>query len=93
VNPSAPLRSFLGAAKLADGDGDLDLIVSSDNHSGGRKEADVFVFINLKPNGRASSLWNWHKANDSSLPYHHINDMEIKDMDVDGKLDIVVRSL
>ena len=95
VNPSAPLRSFLGAVKLADmdRDGDLDLIVSSDNHSGGRKEASVFVFINPKPNGQTSNIWNWHKANGSSLPYHHINDMEIEDMDGDGKLDIVVRSL
>ena len=95
VNPGAPLRLFLGAAKLADmdGDQDLDLIVSSDHHSGGSKEADVFVFINPKPNGQATSPWNWHKASGSSLPYHHINDMEIEDMDGDGKLDIVVRSL
>jgi hypothetical protein len=95
INPNAPLRSFLGAAKLADmdKDGDLDLIVSSDNHSGGSKEADVFVFINPKPNGKASGLWSWYKANGSLLPYHHINDMEIEDMDDDGKLDIVIRSL
>ncbi|MFC1634417.1 FG-GAP repeat domain-containing protein [Planctomycetota bacterium] len=95
VNPGAPLRSFLGTAKLADmdGDGDLDLIVSSDNHSGGKMEADVYIFINPKPNGQASDTWNWHRANNTSLPYHHINDMEIADMDGDGKLDIVVRSL
>jgi hypothetical protein len=76
-----------------DGDGHPDLIVSSDNHSGGKKEADVFVFINPMPAGRASDTWSWHKANASLLPYHHINDMEIADMDGDGTLDIVVRSL
>jgi FG-GAP-like repeat len=94
-NPSAPLRLFLGAVRLADmdGDGDLDLIVSSDNHSGGKKEADVFVFLNPKADGRASDTWAWHKANASLLPYHHINDMEIADLDGDGKLDIIVRSL
>ena len=37
-NPNVPLRPFLGAAKLTDidSDGDLDLIVSSDHHSGNR---------------------------------------------------------
>ena len=95
VNQSAPLRPFLGSAKLADmdSDGDLDLIVSSDNHSRAEKEADVFVFINPKPNGQAGDHWDWHKANSSLLPCHHINDMEIADMDGDGKLDIIVRSL
>jgi hypothetical protein len=51
------------------------------------------VFINPRPNSQASVTWSWHRANDGSLPYHHINDMEIADMDSDGKLDIVVRSL
>ncbi len=95
INPSAPLRSFLGSAKLADmdGDRDLDLIVSSDNHSGNKMQADVFVFINPKPADKPSDRWKWYKANDNVLPLHHINDMEIADMDDDGKLDIIVRSL
>jgi hypothetical protein len=94
-NPGAPLRSFLGATKLADmdRDGDLDLILSSDNHSGGPKQADVFVFVNPRPKEQGGSFWRWHKVSPGPLPCHHINDMEIADMDGDGKLDIVVRSL
>lgn len=94
-NSDAPLRLFLGAAKLADmdSDGDHDLVVSSDNHSGGPREAEVFVFVNPRPAGQATSPWRWHTVSNKSLPYHHINDMEIADMDGDGKMDIVVRSL
>jgi hypothetical protein len=86
------LRSFVGAAKLADmdGDGDVDLVVSSDNHSGGSKQADVYVYINP---GSASASWSFHRVTPATLPLHHINDMEIADMDGDGKQDIVTRSL
>jgi len=86
------LRSFLGAAQLADmdQDGDLDLIVSSDNHSGGSRQADVYVYVNP---GAATSSWSYQRVTASTLALHHINDMEIADMDGDGKLDIVTRSL
>ncbi|GHA18788.1 hypothetical protein GCM10008090_30500 [Arenicella chitinivorans] len=88
------LRSFLGAAKLADmdGDGDVDLVVSSDNHSGGTKQADVYVYLNPGP-GSATSTWPYQRVTSSTLALHHINDMEIADMDGDGRLDIVTRSL
>ena len=93
INNGAPLRSFLGAAKLADfdGDGDYDIAVSSDNHSGNSKQADVFIFVN--PGAAASGTWPYHKCNASTLPLHHINDMVIADIDDDGKKDIVTRSL
>ena len=88
------LRSFLGAAQLADmdNDGDLDLIVSSDNHSGGTKQADIYIYVNP---GAASVTgnWNFQRVTPSTLELHHINDMEIADMDGDGKQDIVARSL
>ena len=91
---TAPLRSFLGAAKLADmdNDGDLDLIVSSDNHSGSSKKADIFVYVN-PGKSNVTGTWSYHTANASVLPVHHFNDMEIADLDDDGKLDIVARSL
>lgn len=87
------LRSFLGAAQLADmdNDGDLDLIVSSDNHSGGSKQADIYVYEN--PGGSATGNWPFHRVTPNTLPLHHINDMEIADLDGDGKQDIVARSL
>ncbi len=88
------LRSFLGAAKLADmdGDNDLDLVVSSDNHSGGSKQADLYVYVNPGA-GAATGAWSFHRVTPSTLALHHINDMEIADMDGDNKLDIVTRSL
>ena len=87
------LRSFLGSAQLADmdNDGDLDLIVSSDNHSGGSREADVYIYEN--PGGSTASDWPSYRVTPSTLALHHINDMEIADMDGDGSLDIVMRSL
>lgn len=93
-NESAPLKSFLGSAKLVDvdNDNDNDLVVSSDNHSGGTKDADIFVFENPLPDGDVYGKWNYVFVA-KGLPYHHINDMEVADMDNDGKIDIVVRSL
>lgn len=88
------LRSFLGAAQLADmdNDGDLDLIVSSDNHSNGTMEADIYVYENPGA-GSVTGNWSFHTVTSTTLALHHINDMEIADMDGDGNQDIVVRSL
>jgi len=93
-NDAAPLKSFLGSAKLADfeNDGDNDLVVSSDNHSGETKDADILVFENPLPDGDVSRPWRLTYVA-RGLPYHHINDMEVADMDNDGKIDVVVRSL
>ena len=88
------LRSFLGAAQLADmdGDSDLDLIVSSDNHSGSSRQADIYVYINPGA-GAATGNWQFERVTTNTLSLHHINDMEIADMDGDGQPDIIARSL
>lgn len=90
----AHLRSFLGAAKVADmnGDGHQDLVISSDNHSGGSKQADIYVYLNPGP-AAVTGNWSFHRVTPTTLALHHINDMEIADMDGDGKPDIVTRSL
>lgn len=93
-NADARLRPFLGAARLADmdGDGDPDLVLSSDNHSGAARECDLYVLLNPLPDGSASSSWHPIPIAED-LAWHHVNDMEIADMDQDGKPDVVVRSL
>jgi len=85
------LRSFLGSVQLADmdNDGDQDLVVSSDNHSGGSKQADVYVYINPGA-GSVTSNWSFHRVTPTTLALHHINDMEVADMDGDGKRDIIL---
>ncbi len=96
INNSAPLKPFLGSVKLADmdKDGDLDVVLTSDNHSGSSSamKADVFVFVNPGPSN-VKGTWSFHKVNTSELPLFHINDLEIADMDGDGKKDIICRSL
>lgn len=89
------LRPFLGAARLADmdGDDDLDLIVSSDMHSGDNKEADVYIFENPRPRRNAVDAWPMRRIHEKTLAVHHINDMEIADMDGDGRNDVICRSL
>lgn len=92
IDPDAPLRPFIGAARLEDmnQDGAVDLVVASDNYKGEERKADVFVFVN--PLHGMSEKWDFHYAV-RSLPCHHINDMAVADMDQDGRMDVVVRSL
>lgn len=88
------LRLFLGSAQLfdMDGDNDLDLIISSDNHSGGAREADLYVYQN-PGTAAVTSSWPVHRVTPQTLALHHINDMEIADLDGDNKPDIIARSL
>lgn len=85
-------RPFKGAVRVADmdGDGDDDVIAAMDNHSNAPKSAYIYVLEN--PGGAAVGGWTTHTAL-SNAPVHHVNDMEIADMDGDGRKDVVVRSL
>lgn len=92
--PDLSLKRFLGSARLADmnGDGSVDLVFTSDMHSGETVDADVFVLINPLLNGSLNQKWEVCTVA-TGLPLHHINDMELADMDQDGKMDIIARSL
>ncbi len=86
----SPFKPFIGAAKFGDvnKDGKPDVVVSMDEHSG----APPSAYIYWLQNPGASGTWTIHKIA-SNLAVEHINDMELADMDGDGKLDVVVRSL
>lgn len=90
----SPFRPFIGAAKLGDvdGDGDYDLVVSMDNHSGATKSAYLYWLENPRPEHSATADWQVRTVA-SNLPVEHINDMALADMDRDGRLDVVIRSL
>lgn len=94
LNQPDPFRPFIGAAKLGDldDDGDPDLIVSMDNHSGGTRSAYLFAMINPQPAGDVTGDWTIHTIA-SDLDVHHINDMELADLDGDDRLDVIVRAL
>lgn len=93
LNRPDPFRPFIGAAKLGDidGDGDPDLVVSMDNHSGGTRSAYLYAMINPRP-GDVTADWTVHTIA-SDLAVHHINDMELADLDGDDRLDVIVRAL
>ncbi len=82
------LDEFLGSAKCADldGDGDVDLVLSSDHHGAG----PIRVYFFENPGGTlAGGKWAQHLI--ATLEGHHANDMRIADMDVDGRMDVVIR--
>ena len=82
------LDSFLGSAKCSDIDGDLDIdiILTSDNHAKG--PIKVFIFENP---GKHQVTKPWKLKLVQSIDGFHANDMRIADMDNNDKSDIVIR--
>lgn len=82
------LDSFLGSAKCADmdGDQDIDLVVTSDNHAVG--PIKVFWFENP---GKKNVYKSWKPYLITTIEGFHANDMRIADMDHDGKMDVIIR--
>jgi hypothetical protein len=79
---------FVGAAKCGDidADGDEDVIVCVDGH------AISPIKIYLFENPGKSRIYNpWPKHEIASIEGIHANDVAIADIDLDGKLDVIVR--
>ena len=82
------IDSFLGSAKCADmdGDGDYDLVFTSDNHSVG--PIKVFIFVNP---GNPAVYESWKPYHIATIQGYHANDMKIADMNNDGKKEVIIR--
>ena len=85
-------RGFIGAAKFADidRDGDYDLVVTMDDST---PSAYIYWLENPRPAQTAQTgTWTIRTIR-ANLPVRHINDLEVADMDGDGKLDVIFRAL
>ncbi|MFK7738795.1 MAG: FG-GAP repeat domain-containing protein [Planctomycetota bacterium] len=73
-----------------DGDGDLDLAIPSDGYANG-SAGELRIFAN--PGAAAARTAPWPDTTVFALSSaNHINDIRVRDMDGDGKLDVVARS-
>jgi hypothetical protein len=79
---------FIGSARCGDvdNDGDMDLIFSNDGHSTG----PIQIYFLENP-GKRKILKTWKHHSISTIQGFHANDMRLEDIDVDGKLDVIVR--
>ncbi len=83
---------FTGDSDLVDvdGDGDLDVVVAVDSHSGQSSMDAVYWYENT---GNYNQDWPQHVIEMDVPNAFHIGDLETGDVDGDGKLDVVVRHL
>jgi hypothetical protein len=83
--------TFIGDTEMADmnGDGWLDIVLPRDNHSQGA--GDLYWYEN--PRGDATGDWARHTIYADEGNTYHQGDIEIADMDHNGKLDVVCRHL
>jgi hypothetical protein len=96
-NSSYVSLPFTGSSMAVDidDDGDTDLVFSEDMHSGSTKKANLVYFENPGRANATSQNWpvhiikHWGQADN----VEHINDMAVKDVDSNGKKDIVIRHL
>jgi hypothetical protein len=88
---------FTGDSEFADvdNDGDMDLILPEDKHSGNLElPANLYWFENpFIPGGNAVQVWKKHVI-DSHIPNGlHLGDMDVAFLDGDDKIDVIVRHL
>jgi len=88
---------FTGDSEFADidKDGDLDLILPEDKHSGNLPlPANVYWFENpYIPEGSASGSWKKHIIDSDIHNGMHLGDIDIAYLDKDDKIDVIVRHL
>lgn len=79
---------YAGRAADVDGDGDLDWVTSNDARKSG-EPGRIYLYRN--PGGSAAK-GTWTRDSIYAGSGRHLNDMQIVDLDGDGKLDVVVKS-
>jgi hypothetical protein len=89
-HPDKP-GSFIGDSEMADlnRDGWLDVVVPRDNHNNG--SGDLYWYEN--PKGDATGPWKRHTIYADQDDTYHQGDVEVADMDNDGRTDVVCRHL
>lgn len=96
-DPDTRPGPFTGDSEFADvdDDGDLDLILPEDKHSGNLAlPANLFWFENpYVPDGNAARPWKKHVIDEDIPDGMHLGDIDVGLMDGDEKIDVIVRQL
>jgi hypothetical protein len=91
-NPAYSPGPFTGDSALADinGDGLLDVVLPQDTHAGG---GPAYLFWYQNPGKGSTGAWPRHSIGSWSSETYHLGELDVADMDADGKLDVVIRHL